>query len=438
MKKLILLSFSISLMLSLTAFGQTFTLYTSANSQLPYNSIYCIDFDQDGNIWFGGQKNNVGVANVSKLSSDLSTWTVYNQNDLALPEDRVFYMACDASNNMWFCTHYGLSVLRSNGTAELIPWTDGDYTRTVEVDQASNVYLSDRDSAAIFITADEGATWSKWTASDIGMASGRPEIYDLREDSQSQLWLCTWYGVFYRDASNVWHAITETEGAYTYAMTMDNNDHMWVPDNDTQELYEILPDASTVVHDSTTIDVLKYPINDLEADSNGELWLGTTGGGLVHLIPSTASYTQYTVASTSGQIPQDNITHLEIKDNVLWFSTADSGIVRAEGLIVGIDDNPQNDLVPETIQLAQNYPNPFNPNTHIDFFLNRAVHIELVIYDILGNKIQTVASGQFSAGPHTVNWDGRDNMGRMVSSGIYLYRLQTPEVVLSRKMMLMK
>ncbi len=437
MKKVLLLSFVLIFLLSLTLFGQTYTLFTSANSDLPYNMIYCIDFDQNANIWFGGQKNNVGIANVSKLAPDLTTWTIYNQNDLALPEDRVFYMASDASNNMWMCTHFGLSVLRNNGTAELISWTDGDYTRTVQVDQQSNVYLSDRDSAAIFITADEGATWSKWTASDIGMSSGRPEIYDLAEDSQGRLWLCTWYGVFYRDLSNVWHPIVETEGLYTYAMTMDNNDHMWVPDDDTQDLFEIYPDASVVIHDSTTIDVLKYEIYDLEADSNNELWLATNGGGLVHLIPGTG-YTQYTVATTSGEIPQDIITHLELQNNVIWISTQDSGIVRIEGLITSIGDNPSNNLIPETVQLAQNYPNPFNPTTNIQFALDNAGQVDLKVYDILGNLITTVASGYYTAGPHSVTWNGTDQFGNLAASGIYFYRLQTKDMTLTRKMMLMK
>jgi ligand-binding sensor domain-containing protein len=438
MKQVLLLSLLISLAIFLSVNGQTYTLYNSSNSQLPWNQVYCIDFDQNGNIWFGGQKDpSNGIANVSMLSSDLSTWTVYSAAQLSLPagEDRVFYMACDASNDLWMCTHFGLSVLRNNGTAELIPWTDGDYTRTVQVDQASNIYLSDRDSAAIFITADGGTSWSKWEDSDIGMSSGRPEIYDLREDSQGQLWLCTWYGVFYRDLSNVWHAISAIEGFWTYAMAMTPDDHMWVPDNDTQELYEIFPDESVTIHDSVAFDVLKYPINDLETDSNGELWLATTGGGLVHFTPPTI--TQYTIASTAGQVPEDTITHLEIRDNVIWMSTSDSGIVRIEGLITNIDDN-QNDLLPTTVELTQNYPNPFNPTTNIDFYLNRAGQIELVIYDILGNKVSTIASGQFTAGWHNLNWNGRDSFGKKVSSGVYIYQLTTPEMTLTRKMMLMK
>jgi ligand-binding sensor domain-containing protein len=436
MKHIFLLSVMVVLVLSFSLSAQTYTKYTSDNSDLPWNQVYCIDFDQNGNIWFGGQKNaGTGVANVSKLSSDLSTWTIYNQNDLALPEDRVFYMACDLSNNMWMCTHYGLSVLRNNGTAELISWTDGDYTRTVEVDQAGNIYLSDRDSAAIFITPDEGATWNKWTDTDIGMSSGRPEIYDLREDSQGQLWLCTWYGVFYRDLSNMWHAITPIEGYYTYAMAMTPDDHMWVPDNDTQELYEIFPDESVVIHDSTQIDILSNPINDLETDLNGDLWLATSTAGLIHFTPPT--YTQYDSISTGGQIPQNNITHLEIKNNIIWMSTADSGIVRIEGLITSIDDE-QNELVPQTTELSQNYPNPFNPTTTIDFYLNRAGQVELTVYDILGNKLSTIASGEFTAGKHSLIWNGKDAFGNQVASGVYLYQLKTQDITLTHKMMLMK
>ncbi|RQW06067.1 MAG: T9SS C-terminal target domain-containing protein [Calditrichaeota bacterium] len=436
MKKISVLLFMFIFIVSASLFGQTYTRFTSDNSQLPWNQVYCIDFDKNNNVWFGGLKNGVGVANVSKLAPDLTTWTVYNQNDLALPEDRVFYMANDASNNMWMCTHYGLSVLRNDGTPELISWTNDSYTRTVQVDPDNNVYLSDRDSAAIFVTPDEGTTWNKWTMSDIGMSSGRPEIYDLEKDSQGRLWICTYYGVTYRDLSNNWNMITETEGLYTYAMTMDNNDHMWVPNHDTEELYEIFPDASVVTHDSNSVDVLKYEINDLEADSNGELWFATDGAGLVHFIPGTG-YTKYDVASTSGQIPQDLVDIVEIKDNVLWIATADSGIVRIDGLITGISDEGPEQL-PQTVSLAQNYPNPFNPVTNIRFYLPSAGSVSLVVYDILGNLVNKIADGQYSSGDHTVVWTGRDGYGNPVASGIYLYRLDGDGISISKKMVLMK
>jgi hypothetical protein len=94
--------------------------------------------------------------------------------------------------------------------------------------------------------------------------------------------------------------------------------------------------------------------------------------------------------------------------------------------------------LPESFTLYQNYPNPFNPETVIKFDLPGASRVELAVYNILGEKVKILADGVFAAGEHELTWDGRDSDGRSVSSGIYFYRLVTPEASLSKKMMLLK
>ena len=94
--------------------------------------------------------------------------------------------------------------------------------------------------------------------------------------------------------------------------------------------------------------------------------------------------------------------------------------------------------VPGDFVLHQNYPNPFNPDTRIAFDLPQAGRVELVVYNVLGRRITTLASGTFTAGTHEVMWDGRDESGASVSSGVYFYRLETPPGTISRKMVLLK
>jgi hypothetical protein len=88
--------------------------------------------------------------------------------------------------------------------------------------------------------------------------------------------------------------------------------------------------------------------------------------------------------------------------------------------------------------LWQNYPNPFNPETDISFSLPEKTEVSLIIYNILGERIQTLVSGYMRAGTHTVHWNGRDEAGNLVSSGIYFYRLKTDGFVETKKMVLMK
>jgi len=95
-------------------------------------------------------------------------------------------------------------------------------------------------------------------------------------------------------------------------------------------------------------------------------------------------------------------------------------------------------LMPDRFQVGQNYPNPFNPSTRIDFSLPVPQKTELEIYNILGQKIRTLVDEQLPAGNHSYQWDGVNDEGRSVGSGIYFYRLKTEKFTGSKKMMLVK
>ncbi len=95
--------------------------------------------------------------------------------------------------------------------------------------------------------------------------------------------------------------------------------------------------------------------------------------------------------------------------------------------------------LPNSTALFQNYPNPFNPTTQIQFTLAQTEPVRLEIYNILGQKVKTMLSGEeFSAGPYTFNWNGRDDQGVSVGSGTYFYRLRTPSFSKTLKMTLVK
>ncbi len=93
---------------------------------------------------------------------------------------------------------------------------------------------------------------------------------------------------------------------------------------------------------------------------------------------------------------------------------------------------------PERWELNAAYPNPFNPTTQISFRVGTTGHVELAVYDVLGRQVARLVNRQLNAGHHHVQWDGRSEGGLSVSSGIYFYRLQSGDVNLTRKMMLLK
>ena len=94
--------------------------------------------------------------------------------------------------------------------------------------------------------------------------------------------------------------------------------------------------------------------------------------------------------------------------------------------------------VPLSYSVGRNYPNQFNPMTQIAYQVPEAGRVRLVVYNILGQRVRTLADGLVSAGFHSVAWDGRDDSGRPVSSGIYLYRMEATGFSGVRKMLLVK
>ncbi len=108
---------------------------------------------------------------------------------------------------------------------------------------------------------------------------------------------------------------------------------------------------------------------------------------------------------------------------------------------VGVGDDNGGIAVPRALSLGQNYPNPFNPSTVIGYEiperLDRA-DMKLTIYDIRGRKVRELISGPVSKGRHEVAWNGRDDGGRPVGSGIFLYRLEVGGEIMTRRMVLLK
>lgn len=111
--------------------------------------------------------------------------------------------------------------------------------------------------------------------------------------------------------------------------------------------------------------------------------------------------------------------------------------VSSYGKYVALYDD-RHEIVPEKIELAQNYPNPFNPSTTIQYGLATTGKVRLVIYNVLGQRVRELIDANQPAGYHKVLWDGRNASGQTVATGLYIYRLETPDGVLSRKMMLIK
>ncbi len=106
------------------------------------------------------------------------------------------------------------------------------------------------------------------------------------------------------------------------------------------------------------------------------------------------------------------------------------------GRITDVENNVA--AAPEAFELSQNYPNPFNPTTTIHFSLPTAGHVNVTIYNMLGETVNTLVDGYKTAGAYHVQWDGADNMGQAVPSGVYFYSMKNGPHNITKKMMLVK
>ncbi len=128
-----------------------------------------------------------------------------------------------------------------------------------------------------------------------------------------------------------------------------------------------------------------------------------------------------------------DLTASELVDNfAIKFTTNGPTVVSVEDEL-----NPEN-ILPDEYALEQNYPNPFNPETRIRYAIPEQGHVSLKIYRINGQLVRILQDGSQSPGRYERIWDGNNEFGNKVSSGVYFYRLQSNSFTQVRKMILLK
>ncbi|MDD3732863.1 MAG: FlgD immunoglobulin-like domain containing protein [candidate division Zixibacteria bacterium] len=118
-------------------------------------------------------------------------------------------------------------------------------------------------------------------------------------------------------------------------------------------------------------------------------------------------------------------------------NTSEFSLNTVQNIFTGISE-PESDLRPEVYSLSPNYPNPFNPLSLIEYHLPRTSRVQLMIYNSLGQRVKILVNETQKDGTYLVKWNGTDDNGQKVSSGIYLYRIEADHFIQTRKMLLLK
>jgi hypothetical protein len=202
--------------------------------------------------------------------------------------------------------------------------------------------------------------------------------------------------------------------------------------------------SGMIVHGGDNLDILwdftfpdEYKENILKgfhgfADVNGD---GEKEAIFGDNLVVTLDGTVHTIAENFIMLDVNDIDSDGFED-IIGINTVDSSIV-----VYGFKTSTSaanNNEAEIHFQLFQNYPNPFNPNTTISYSVSQPGEVDLTIFNSLGQVVRRLVSETKPAGEYTLTWDGRNDVGKQVSSGAYFYRLRVDELIQTRRMLLLK
>ena len=426
------------------------TNFRTVNVGRTENSFVVDDIDGDGKneLLFTPRAFSFPVANLYILQVDSGTFENHN----AVVDTEYVYRAMETVahfNNIDGYVPVGAEVgdVDGDGLDEIIVtgWTNissGAGLGFIEI-QGPDQY---RDGSILPLTDDFSAFVVKGKARFMEV-NGEPKVFVFGGyGSNTRLWVID--GVvaddFVTDA-NLYTAV-QNVGAWG-VWDLGDQDHPTDDQGDGFDayigggprIYDVEYDGSGAVTDSnsysikqiydlskayTTVgglfnEIYTYPGMDLDNDGNRDF---------------VAAYKGWSGDSIPGESLAKNGFH------VFFFEWGDSATsINPADPTTGFTLKELTVITPDDYKLEQNYPNPFNPSTTIRFTLPISKTISLRIYNSLGQEVRTLINNEsLPAGTHSVVWDGRDNNGNPVASGIYIYKLQFGNFSKSRKMMLVK
>jgi hypothetical protein len=167
-----------------------------------------------------------------------------------------------------------------------------------------------------------------------------------------------------------------------------------------------------------------------------KIYLAATSTGLYSTFFLDGAATTWTLEAPDliGNVVVDQL-QTRAADGVIVAGTHGKGVY---GLTIPADVAVDDAVPAANAALRQNVPNPFNPMTNIAFELPRAARTTLVVYDMAGRTVRTLVDGMLPAGEHSATWNGTDERGRQVATGVYLYHLRSGELDEVRRMTLVR
>jgi len=421
----------------------------SLNDKLTFiESIQALCVDHGGAVWCGTVWDGV-------MRFDGSAWASYTRDDgladnwirsIAIaPDGAVWIGGYHAYGPHWGQQFYAGGVSRFDGDA----WTtytekDGlasDAVKCIAVGDDGTVWAGAEhyvfSNARYFrgLSRFDGETWTTFDETD-GLVNNA--VNALAVETGGAVWAGTREGVSRFDGST-WRNYTEIDGLvdnYVKTIVIDHEGTVWFGTPRGLSGFDGAAWTSYTVDNGLVNDSVKA----LAVDSENTLWCGTSEG-----------LYRFSGGSWESIAFNDSVAAIKVdalavgRDNDVWvgFHYSESNPDRYEVCLsryfpekqTAVEETP---VRPPGAVITGSFPNPFNTETNIQFTVSDEQSITLVIYNLLGQRVRKLTSRVMRTGKHTVRWDGRDDYGRMATSGVYIVRLVSGSMTSNHRMLLIQ
>jgi len=440
----------ISLLVSLVN-GGSWRYLNVENGALPDNSIQKIYFDDDGSVWFC--TIDTGLIHFENGSYEVinpvedGNWSSRFFNDIVKSPSGVY----------WVATEYkGLLRFKNGEWTQFFPtFSDRkfEHLRALALEKGGpenggDIWIGTWSEG---IYRFDGTNFQAYSIQEGVLPSCN--VFDIKVEENPDpnkdervVWIGTSDGLIKYDGES-WEnfPINGKTGKWVNAIALENGGTLF----SNGKMYIGTESGEFIIYDGSNWEIFNISdpwnpntaVTDIEIDRNGVKWFGTDKQGL-GMYDETQLLLYY--KSNSG-IRGDNVIDLalrEFSDSLeVWCSVYDfesgySGISIYTVSPTGIEDGIV--LHPDEIQLLSNFPNPFNPSTTITYMIPGAGHVSLNIYNVMGQRVRALVDGYRDVGIYKVIWDGKNDKGYMVPTGVYFYQLRMGNISRTRKMVLIR
>jgi len=403
--------------------GVKWTIYNTSNSGLPGDCVSAIAIDGQGNKWIGNGDPFFRNFGGGLAKFDGVKWTVYNTSNSGLPSDFVYAIAIDAQGNKWIGTFWG-GLAKFDGVNWTVYNTENSglpsnyvYVYAIAIDGQGNKWIGTIGGG---LAKFDGVKWTVYNTKNSGFPDN--DVTSIAIDGQGNKWIGTYGGglVKFVDLSWTVHSILIYDLDYVTAIAIDGQGNKWIGILGLGGFAKF-DDMSWTVYNPWNSGLPGYRVNAIAIDGQGNKWIGTEKGLAMF---DGVNWTVYNTENSG--LPDDDVWAIAIDaQGNKWIGTCDGGLaVYREGGVI---------LSDQKFTLYQNYPNPFYPATTIEFEILERTNVKLVVYDFLGNEIETLIDRELEAGNYKLNFESNG-----LPSGVYLYTLKTPKSIQTNKMLLIK